>query len=255
MVDTFGMPGVRIVTLITGLAGTGTRMVTADANGLLSANQTSIIVQGRAASSTESFFSVLYDESNNGYLSLTKRGSNTSGNYGSSNGASEVICTNGDLVIGASTENKKIIIGTDGLASSSKRMEISLSGVLINNLAGTGNRMVYSGANGLLTNTSSDARVKKNVENITQSVNVLETLKKLRGVKYNWDTNIEGYENMGEQQEIGVIAQEIEQYIPEIVGENNTGYKSVDYAKLTAYLIEVNKALLEKIEALEEKVM
>ena len=54
---------------ITGLAGTGTRIVTADANGLLSANQTSNVVQGGAASSTGSFFSVLYDESNTGDLS------------------------------------------------------------------------------------------------------------------------------------------------------------------------------------------
>ena len=122
-------------------------------------------------------------------------------------------------------------------------------------LAGVGNRAVYSDANGNLTNTSSDVRVKKNIENITDNMNVLDALKNIRGVTYNWDTEKEGYKGAGEQQEIGVIAQEIEQYIPQVVGENSTGYKSVDYAKLTAYLIEVNKALLEKVEILESKVV
>lgn len=122
-------------------------------------------------------------------------------------------------------------------------------------LSGTGNRAVYSDANGFLTNTSSDERVKKNIKNLSDTINILDSLKKIRGVVYNWDTSIEGYENMGEQEEIGVIAQEIEQHIPQIVGENSTGYKSVDYAKLTAYLIEVNKALLDKMEILESKVV
>ena len=106
-----------------------------------------------------------------------------------------------------------------------------------------------------MTNTSSDERVKKNVENLSKKINVLDSLKQIRGVTYNWDNDIEGYENMGEQQEIGVIAQEIERFIPQVVGENSTGYKSVDYAKMVAYLIEVNKALLEKIEVLEAKVV
>ena len=113
----------------------------------------------------------------------------------------------------------------------------------------------YTDATGNLTNSSSDARVKKNVETLSEKINVLDSLKQIRGVTYNWDNSIKGYENMGEQQEIGVIAQEIERFIPQVVGENSTGYKSVDYAKLTAYLIEVNKALLEKIETLEAKVI
>ena len=130
--------------------------------------------------------------------------------------------------------------------------KIDKNGLKVTNLAGTGNRAVYSDTNGTLTNSSSDERVKINVKSISSEINVLDKLKELRGIKYNWNNEIEGYENMGDQTEIGVIAQEIEKVLPEIVGENSTGYKSVDYAKITAYLIEVNKALLTRIEILEK---
>ena len=121
-------------------------------------------------------------------------------------------------------------------------------------LTGVGNRAVYSDVNGYLTNTSSDERVKKNITKITDTIDVILSLKQLNGIKYNWNTEIKGYERMGEQTEIGVIAQEVEKVLPEIVGENNTGYKSVDYAKLTAFLIEVNKEQQKQIEDLQNRI-
>ena len=130
----------------------------------------------------------------------------------------------------------RIIFATNNGTNPSPTERMIITGigtVIIPTLAGTGNRAVYSDAIGTLTNSSSDVRVKKNIENITENMNVLDVLKNIRGVTYNWDNTIEGYEGAGEQQEIGVIAQEIEQHIPQIVGENSTGYKSVDYAKIS----------------------
>lgn len=53
--------------------------------------------------------------------------------------------------------------------------------------------------------------------------------------------------------QIGVIAQEIESVIPEVVKTNDEGYKLVDYSKLTVVLIEAMKEQQKMIEELQEK--
>jgi len=107
--------------------------------------------------------------------------------------------------------------------------------------------------------TSSDARLKKNV---TQLTNVLEKLEKIRGVSFDWN---ELYGSMGrstDHREIGVIAQEVEAVFPELVttwGEEK--YRAVDYGRLTGVLIEAikelkseNQSLRQRIETLDGKV-
>ena len=248
---------------ISGLAGTGNRMVIADSTGNLRAADTQDInLSGRYISSyvyqaggNNYNIKMGSDIGSNGYLagaSLTESAYYTvSGNYKSEKTTSAAISL---------FDGNTVFYGNTGLTAGgtfipTERMRVTPTGLKVASLAGTGNRTVYSDSTGVLTNTSSDERVKKNIKNITDEIDVLSALKNIRGVTYNWDTEKEGYEGAGEQQEIGVIAQEIEQYIPQVVGENSTGYKSVDYAKLTAYLIEVNKALLERVELLESKVV
>lgn len=48
--------------------------------------------------------------------------------------------------------------------------------------------------------------------------------------------------------QIGVIAQEVEQFFPEIVNTNNKGEKTLDYSKLTVILLRVVKDLITKIK-------
>ena len=55
------------------------------------------------------------------------------------------------------------------------------------------------------------------------------------------------FNNKGEspdKREVGVIAQEVERVLPEVVSEDAEGYKSVDYTKLTPLLIEAVKELV-----------
>ena len=52
----------------------------------------------------------------------------------------------------------------------------------------------------------------------------------------------------------GVVAQEIEEVLPEVVAEREDGYKAVKYERIIALLIESNKDLLRRVEELEEKV-
>ena len=53
---------------------------------------------------------------------------------------------------------------------------------------------------------------------------------------------------------MGVIAQELEPYLPEIVSTDDDGYKSVKYANLTALLIQAVKEQQEQIEELKQQV-
>ena len=55
------------------------------------------------------------------------------------------------------------------------------------------------------------------------------------------------------QKEIGVVAQEVESVFPELVASSAEGYKSVDYAKLTAVLIEAVKELKTENESLNRR--
>ena len=99
--------------------------------------------------------------------------------------------------------------------------------------------------------TVSDQRLKDDVQTIE---NASEKVSKLRGVEYTWN---EG--SRKGQREIGVIAQEVEAVVPEVVHEKklpfvgDETYKTVDYEKLVALLIESNKELLARVETLEAK--
>ena len=105
---------------------------------------------------------------------------------------------------------------------------------------------------GKSTVTPSDARLKKDIKNIK---NALDNITHLRGITFRWKDN---EEDTGEH--LGVIAQEVESVFPEVVSTDDKGYKSVDYSKLTAPLIEAvkelkaeNEALKARIEALEQR--
>ncbi|MBJ03931.1 MAG: hypothetical protein CMB65_04460 [Euryarchaeota archaeon] len=88
----------------------------------------------------------------------------------------------------------------------------------------------------------SDERLKDNIETLTDG---LDKVEQLRGVTYTRD----------ERENIGVIAQEVEKILPEIVltADDEMGTKSVDYSRLTAVLIEAVKDLSARVKELEGK--
>ena len=91
----------------------------------------------------------------------------------------------------------------------------------------------------------SDKRLKFNIETIRDP---LTTVSKLRGVRYNRnDVNDET------KKHIGLIAQEVEQVVPEVVnnGGGQHNYLSVNYGNLVSLLIESIKELNTKVNTLE----
>ena len=101
--------------------------------------------------------------------------------------------------------------------------------------------------------SSSDERLKKNIYDIS---NYEDIIKNVRGVRFNWNDeakNINSNVDLSKV-ELGVIAQEVEDYIPEIIKDGIGKYKAVRYEKITPILIECIKDLYTKVEKLEEEV-
>ena len=92
---------------------------------------------------------------------------------------------------------------------------------------------------------SSDERLKDNIKLIPSAI---DKLSKIGGYSFDWNDNSN---NTGH--DIGVIAQEIEQVLPEIVIERDNGYKAVRYEKIVPLLIEAIKEQQLQIEELKSK--
>jgi len=98
-------------------------------------------------------------------------------------------------------------------------------------------------------NTSSDIRLK---ENIVKIPNALDKVLKISGNSFKWK---DGFDTIHSKtgMDIGVIAQEIENILPDIVITRHNGYKGVQYEKLIALLIEAIKELKNEIDELKNK--
>jgi len=96
--------------------------------------------------------------------------------------------------------------------------------------------------------SSSDSRLK---DNITAIESPLEKLSKINGVSFNWNDKQSVYE-VGAK-DYGVIAQEVEEVLPELVITRDNGYKAVRYEKIVSLLIEAIKEQQTQINNLTDK--
>jgi hypothetical protein len=127
------------------------------------------------------------------------------------------------------------------------RIGFSTDFVLFNNNVGIGitiptSKLQVSGNIAATQFTSlSDVNKKKNIRPIE---NAIDITKKLEGVRFDWIDN--------DEPSIGVIAQDVEKVLPELVVESG-GTKSVSYGNIIGVLIEAIKEQQVRIEELEEK--
>ena len=89
-------------------------------------------------------------------------------------------------------------------------------------------------------NSTSDEKFKTNIETISNS---LEKVKEMRGVSFDWKETGKGT--------FGVIAQEIEKIVPELVSEID-GHKTVNYNGIIGFLINAIKELSDKVDQLQK---
>ncbi len=98
-------------------------------------------------------------------------------------------------------------------------------------------------------NETSDERWKTDIKAVE---NALPKVLAMRGVNYNWRTGEFPEKNFASGRQLGLIAQEVEKVIPEVVDTDDKGFKSVEYSKLVALLLEAIKdqqKLISKQEA------
>ena len=112
--------------------------------------------------------------------------------------------------------------------------------------SGTYSTPVNRTSDGTLTTATSDVRLKENIATIK---NGLSSVLKLRGVSFNWKSSPES------GRKIGLIAQEVEPILPELVFTNEAdGFKGINYAEISAVLIEAIKEQQTIITTQNEKI-
>jgi len=92
---------------------------------------------------------------------------------------------------------------------------------------------------------ASDARLKKNVQQLSP---VLQKIDQLKAYTYQWNN-----EAMDQQQQIGLLAQEVEKVFPMLVRTDDKGTKSVNYISLIPVLLSAIQELQQRVNILENK--
>ena len=149
------------------------------------------------------------------------------GNINTGQGATEVYLMNQNVQVSSSVQFNGLGVGT------------APSGVAGAILA----------TNDVVAFASSDERLKENLEPIGSAT---EKIGQLTGYTFDWIPMPEIHVHKGH--DVGVIAQEIEKVLPEIVEERGNGYKAVKYEKLTALLIQAVNEQSKEIKDLKTKV-
>ena len=168
--------------------------------------------------------------------------------------ASPTITLDATLASG-STSSRTIGLGNTtitGFANVSSTIQTSSLGV---GTAASGTSGEIRATNEVTAYYSSDERLKNNIRTID---NALYKLKKIRGVMFNW--NDEVVEQRGgedkyfvRKQDTGIIAQDVEQVLPEVVATRKDGYKAVRYEKMAGLIIQAINELADEVEEIKQR--
>ena len=103
-----------------------------------------------------------------------------------------------------------------------------------------------SAGSGCKPGSCSDRRFKQNITPIGYA---LDKVSRLQGVNFTWNRTAFPARNFRAGKEIGLIAQDVESVVPEVVLTDAEGYKSITYDKLTAVLIEAVKEMKQQMNS------
>ncbi len=165
-------------------------------------------------------------------------GTDTTGNY-----MSDLTAGTGVTITHTPAEGSNATIAIGQAVATSSNVQFNSLGVGMAASA-TAGRIDASGD--IVAYSTSDRNFK---ENITPIPNALEKISKISGNTYDWKEDMKEYHGF-EGNDVGVIAQEIEAVLPQLVTTRETGYKAVKYDKLVALLIEGIKEQQTQIHSL-----
>ena len=101
-------------------------------------------------------------------------------------------------------------------------------------------------SNDVVAYSTSDIRLKNNIKTIDKA---LDKVKNIQGIEFDWIEKEKVHGNSGH--DVGVIAQEIEKVLPDVVTTRDSGYKAVKYEKIVPLLIEAIKELSRQVDGLK----
>lgn len=157
---------------------------------------------------------------------------------------------NGNVSVGASDQAYKFSV--TGVSHFFGNIEAAANVVPASSTWWTGNLQVTGAIiakDDIIGFYSSDERLKTNVEPIS---NALDKVVAINGVTFDWTPEVKTQGPHRDRREAGVLAQEVEKVLPEVVATKENGYKAVDYEKIVPLLIEAIKELKAKVDRLEK---
>jgi hypothetical protein len=126
--------------------------------------------------------------------------------------------------------------------------EFRSGSLAVGNIAASATVGRIDASNDVVAFSTSDIRYKTNIVPIP---NAVDKVNQIRGIHFDWveDTHVHG--NSG--RDVGVIAQELEAILPEVVTTRENGVKAVKYDKIVPLLIEAIKDLQRQINELKAR--
>jgi hypothetical protein len=193
---------------------------------------------------------------NNYYLLFDNTYNGTTGSGVAANKIRLMNDTSNNILAGFGMENNSVTYhsgtsgshtfysGTSNSNYGTGRFQIDQSG----NITCTGDFAAFT--------SISDQRLKTNINKLDSSIDII---KKLNPVKFNWKYNDFIIENKQGTEDVGFIAQEIEEVIPLAAGEykvinSEETYKNIKYERIIPYLVKSIQELLDKVDRLEQEI-
>ena len=212
--------------------GSNNQVLTTNASGTLSWTSKDVAIVDQTSSATTHYVTLTTATSG---VAATLNTSSTRLSFQPSTGVM--------TVAGISGYSAAVAIAADNTTNAT-RFPIFVSAATGNLTPTTDDGYTYNPSTGTLTavilTASSDARLKENVRPI---IGALTLVQQLEGVLFN---------RIGQTaEEIGVIAQQVEKIVPQLVHTDDKGMKSVAYANAVALLIEAVKDQQIQIEELK----
>jgi hypothetical protein len=97
---------------------------------------------------------------------------------------------------------------------------------------------------------ASDRRLKQNIRPIADALDKIRTL---QGVLYDWtDEFMETVPDNISRHDTGLIAQDVQQVLPEVVFIRENGYLGIKYDKVVGLIVQAINELAEKVDAIEK---
>ena len=175
-------------------------------------------------------------------------GTDTTGNY-----VASLVAGTGVTLSNNSGEGATPTVAIGQAVATSSDVQFDSFGV---GTAASGTTGEIRATNNITAYYSSDARLKENINYIDDA---LGKVAKIQGVEFDWKEDYiakaggeDGY--FVRKHDVGLIAQQVENVLPELVANRDDGFKAMKYDRVVALLVNAIHELTDRVEELEAQV-